>query len=68
MPDEKRFIIMFFNKAKDARIRASIDNVALEKIGMRHLVVPCKKYLVNPNYFGMDYFPGFTLVLVKINP
>lgn len=58
---------MFFNSAKEARIRASIDNVALEKIGMRHVVTPCNKYIANGDYFGRDYIKGFTLVLTKIN-
>lgn len=53
---------MFFNSAKEARIRASIDNVALEKIGMRHVVTPCNKYIATG-----DYIKGFTLVLTKIN-
>lgn len=58
---------MFFNSAKEARIQASIDNVALEKIGMRHVVTPCKKYIAPGAYFGRDYIKGFTLVLTKIN-
>ena len=59
---------MFFNSAKEARIRASIDNVALKKIGFCHVVTPCKKHLAAGDYFGRDYIKGFTLVLTKINP
>lgn len=52
---------MFFERAKDARMQASIET---QRTGCTHQVVACKKYLCPPKvYFGKDYINGFTLVL-----
>lgn len=58
---------MFFESARQASLRARIDNVSLILIGMKHVVTPCKRYLCPPkNSFGKDYIQGFTLVLEKL--
>lgn len=52
---------MFFEKSKDARIYANIQN---QVTGYNHFVVPCKKYLCPPReYFGKDYINGYTVIL-----
>ena len=56
---------MFFESARQARIRAQIDNIGLASIGFRHVVTPCKRYIYT-NYFEMDYINGFTLTLQKL--
>ena len=55
---------MFFEKAKDARVQASIETTRTHR---QHLVAPCKKYLCPPKeYFGRDYINGFTIILGEI--
>lgn len=54
---------MFFEKAKDARIYASIQSTTSHR---KHIVKKCIKYLCPPKeYFGKDHINGFTVVLVK---
>jgi len=54
-------VIMFFRSAKHARHYAKLEYL---RTGLRHIVVPTKKYLCYPNqYFGQDFIPGFTVVL-----
>lgn len=52
---------MFFEKAKDARIYASIQTIQTKVL---HKVVPCHKYLCPPaTYFGKDKVSGFTVII-----
>lgn len=52
---------MFFEKAKDARIYASIQTTTTKR---KHIVIPCVRYLCPPKtYFGKDNQPGFTIQL-----
>lgn len=52
---------MFFRKAKKARKYATLES---SRTGVRHIVVPTKKYICPPEtYLGQDFIPGFTVVL-----
>jgi len=52
---------MFFDKAVDARMYASLETARTHR---QHIVVVCKKYLCPPTlYFGRDYINGFTVIL-----
>ena len=54
---------MFFTKAKEARLYASLET---SRTGYRHIVKHCRKYLCPPKeYFGEDSIPGFTVILAR---
>ncbi len=56
---------MFFHSAKGARRFANLECL---RTGIRHIVVPAKKYLCPPaTYMGQDFIPGFTVVFFDNN-